>query len=110
MTQFKTSNGEYILVEVPKDAYGFEWVTNQSEIPYKPALQYFIKCEKTGLPQGETVDIGFPFTFLCTTDNISEEVASSIVGDYAMPLVEFANIMDNNNLSHFKNYAICKKN
>ena len=126
MIQFTTSKGEYVLVEVPKDAHDFEWVTNQSEIPYKPALQYFTKCKVTGYPQGETIDIGFPFTCLCTTDDITEEVAASIVDEEQGEQIyfdynrksyvllsgkfSFITLLQSLNLSPNKNYAICKKN
>lgn len=53
-----------IAVEIPENAYDFEWTTNQSVIPYQPELSYYVICNKTGYPQGEGITIGFSFKIL----------------------------------------------
>lgn len=79
MKTITTTKGKFLFVEVPDDAYDFEEITNQSEIPYKTAIQYHTKCLVTGYPQGESVTIGFQFEIISTTKDITEEQAESCV-------------------------------
>ena len=72
-------NEKLIAVEVPEDAYDFEWTTNQSVIPYIPELSYFVKCKTTGYPQGESINIGFPFNILGKLSELSEEECKRFV-------------------------------
>ena len=81
------------------------------------------KGDYVALDSNLRVPIGY--TFLCTTDDISEEVADSIVdkvgnghyqdyyglADYCVfALRSFKSLLQKLNLSPDKNYAICKKN
>ena len=82
MKTIKTQKGEFLFVEVPDYAYDFVEITNQSEIPYKTAIQYYTKCLVTGYPQGESVTIGLKFEIISTTKDITEEQAGSVVDKY----------------------------
>jgi hypothetical protein len=121
MIQFTTSKGEYVALPISKNASAFRIVepieddTNQ-ELYYirgNDAAKVMIE-----LPQGS-------WSFLCTTDDISEEVAAGIVDEeqgeqiyfdynrksYVLLSGElsFITLLQSLNLSPDKNYAICKK-
>ena len=122
MTQFTTSKGGgYVVLPICKNASAFRIVepieddTNQ-ELYYirgNDAAKVMIE-----LPEGS-------WYFLCTTDDISEEVAASICdrdecgfivdytdnADCCLSWVDsFKSLLQKLNLSHSKNYALCKKN
>lgn len=103
MTTIKLQDKELLLVEVPKGARDLEvdGIGLFFEVP-NGILERSIRLPHfTGRKQ--------PYTFLCTTESITEDIARKLVGDYVMPLVEFANLLDNNNLDPTKCYAILQK-
>ena len=136
MIQFTTSKGEYVALPISKNASAFRIVepieddTNQ-ELYYirgNDAAKVMIE-----LPQGS-------WSFLCTTDTITEEIAKGLVPSkqtmsgiiyphYPLMISEdgyynknhwaticdtalscFKSLKSAYNLSPDKNYAICKKN
>jgi len=114
MTQFTTSKGEFTLREVEKGASKFERLKKSSAYWYEDYLGNPILLPTT---KDET--------FICTTNDISEELADSIVDkvgnghyqDYnglasywVFALRSFKSLLQKLNLSPSKNYAICKKN
>ena len=124
MTQFTTSKGEYFICEVPKDSEHL--IVDDGDLCYLPPVQKGYSVTTTQyqqLPQGS-------WAFLCTTDNISEEVAAGIVDEeqgeqiyfdynrksYVLLSGKFSfftllqSLLQSLNLSPDKNYAICKKN
>jgi hypothetical protein len=88
------SKGEYVLVEVPKDAYKFitECFDNKNTKVSRTVLDF----QRKSTPHRGTKLILYNgnYTFICTTDDISEEVAA----------------IQSLNISPDKNYAICKQN
>jgi len=98
MKQITTNKGVYAIKEL-LHANGYEYRIEGKWLVYNHDNGF----DYLSLPKGE-------WHFLCTTETITEEIAKGIVGDYIQPLVEFANLLDNNNLSPFKTYAICKQN
>lgn len=79
MKKVQTKSGNILCIEIPEDAYDFEEITDQSEIPYKSAIQYFIKCVKTGYPQGESVTIGQNFKIIKKLSELTEEDCGEFV-------------------------------
>jgi hypothetical protein len=80
MIQFTTSKGEYVVVEVPKGSFNC-WVKCGLQI------RNLLCSVPTNEPNRITTNVelllsGINYTFICTTDNISEEVAASIVEIY----------------------------
>ena len=100
INSIKTSKGEFVFVEyAQKGSCAFKIIFGRLAYLHDTGYASIL------LPQSLTTI----YTFLCTTDTITEDIAKGIVGDYDMPLVEFANLLDNTNLSPLKTYAICKK-
>ena len=125
MKEFTTSKGEYLLVKVPKDAYKFITECFDSKVTKVPITVLDYQCKSTP-DRGNKLNLyNGNYTFLCTNDGISEEVADSIVdkvgnrhyqdynglADYCVfALRSFKSLLQKLNLSPDKNYAICKKN
>ena len=120
MIQFITSKGEYILVKVPNGSYNFVITEENTLWCHYPSGWTIDGLQGIGLPQES-------YTFLCTTDDISEEVAKKIVPKecpdgydvyynyiiehycYLNPIRAVQSLLQSLNLSLDKNYAIFQK-
>jgi len=119
MTTVTTNNGTYIFVEVSKDGANF-LIENYPDNTC--SLFYSINevANWSDIIQGN-------YDFLCTTDTITEEIAKGIVykvlmmgcgyedyeyywNTYPTALESFNSLLESQNLSLNKTYAICKKN
>lgn len=116
----KTNKGEFVLVEVEKESENFSTDTGL-------LLYYFNNDLITRyIPDGS-------YTFLCTTDTITEDIANGIVEEnnvgyinyeynvscglsvnyqtrtFQYALRSFKSLLASHNLSPEKTYAICRK-
>lgn len=117
MTQIKTSKGEYIIFEVCKDAINFfieEYQNNTCSLFYI----------SNNIPNWSDVIKG-NYTFICTTDTITEDIAKGMVdrdrrswwtnyldkenAGFIEPINSFNSLLQSHNLDTNKTYAICKK-
>ena len=127
MKQIKTSKGEFIFVECPKEAYDF-----RSKNMPDNSIEFVATIENNLFNIGtyyfnELSGAKFKYEFICTTDTITEEIAKEIVDDNGLgcynnyifedekytwnfALDSFYCLLQSNNLiSSSKIYAICKR-
>jgi hypothetical protein len=118
MTTVTTSNGTYIFVEVPK--YAKDYFIE--EYPDNTCSLFYSINE---VPNWSDIIQG-NYTFLCTTETITEDIAKGIVykhmlncgyedydyywNIYPTALESFNSLLQSQNLSLNKTYAICKQN
>ena len=129
MQTITTSKGSYIFVPIVKDS---EHITVDDGylcyLPHVPKGYSVSTMQYIELPKDNN------YTFLCTTDTITEEIAKGIVDEnkvgyinycfgnkigqnvnyqhrsFQYALRSFESLLESHNLSPDKNYAICKQN
>jgi len=102
MKQIKTSKGEFIFVECPKEAYDF-----RSKNMPDNSIEFVATIENNLFNIGtyyfnELSGAKFKYEFICTTDTITDEIVKYISGHLDFYLLY-------SGLDTSKTYAICKK-